>query len=103
MIPVSIVMNGVVVEEELQFTVVELSRACGADTEQVVALVAEGVLTPQGDNEWNWQFEGSALRRARLALRLSSDLELTPANTAFVLELLDEICCLRLRLRRLGG
>lgn len=98
-----IVINGVVVEEELQFTLVELSRACGADSAQLVSMVAEGVLTPQGDSESNWQFEGSALQRARSALRLSSDLELTLANTAFVLELLDEIHSLRIQLRRLGG
>lgn len=98
-----IVINGVVVEEELQFTLLELSRACGADRAQLVSMVAEGVLTPQGDSEGNWQFEGSALQRARSALRLSSDLELTLANTAFVLELLDEIHSLRIQLRRLGG
>ncbi len=44
------VTHGVVVEEEVQFTLVELSRACGADVEQLVALVVEGVLTPSGDD-----------------------------------------------------
>lgn len=97
------VMVGVVVEDEVQFTLFELSRACPADSQQLVMWVAEGVLTPSGDDERSWRFDGSALRRARRALRLSRDFELNAVNTALVLELLDEIESLRLRLRRGGG
>lgn len=97
------VMYGVVVEDEVRFTLVELSRACHADSLQLAALVNEGVLTPSGGDERNWQFDGSALRRARTALRLSRDLELSAADTAFVLDLLDEIESLKSRLRRMGG
>ncbi len=42
------------------------------------------------------------LRRAHAALRLAHDLELSPAATALVLDLLDEIEALRSRLRRAG-
>ncbi|MGB5062407.1 MAG: MerR family transcriptional regulator, partial [Candidatus Competibacter sp.] len=52
------VTHGVVVEEEVQFTLVELSRACGADVEQLVALVVEGALTPSGDDPPRWRFNG---------------------------------------------
>lgn len=96
-------MVGVVVEEEVRFTLVELGRACHADREQLAALVAEGVLSPSGGDEPNWQFDGSALRRARSALRLSRELELNTADTAFVLDLLDQIESLKARLRRLGS
>lgn len=96
-------MFGVVVEEEVRFTLVELARACGADTWQLGELVAEGVLIPIGHGEHDWQFDGSALRRARWALRLSRELELNTADTAFVLGLLDEIQSLKARLRRING
>jgi hypothetical protein len=38
-----------------------------------------------------------------MALQLKRDLELNPASTALVLDLLDEIETLRSRLRRLGN
>ncbi len=97
------VTHSVVVEEDVQFTLVELSRACRADVEQLVALVVEGVLTPSGDAAPRWRFSGVTLRRARVALRLKRDLELNAASTALVLDLLDEIEALRSRLRRLGN
>jgi chaperone modulatory protein CbpM len=97
------VTHSVVVEEEVQFTLVELSRACRADVEQLVALVVEGVLTPSGDAAPRWRFSGATLRRARVALRLAHDLELSADSTALVLDLLDEIEALKSRLRRLGS
>lgn len=97
------VMVGILVEDEVQFTLVELSRICHVDIAQVVALVDEGVLTPSGDNSGNWLFGGPTLRRARRALRLTCELELNPESAALVLDLLDEIEALRSRLRRLGN
>jgi chaperone modulatory protein CbpM len=96
------VTHGILVEEELQFTLVELSRACRADSEQLVVLVREGVLTPTGDSPASWRFGGSTLRRARAALRLSRDLELDAGATGLVLDLLEEIAALRARLGRFG-
>ncbi len=90
----------VFVEQDVEFTLVELSRACRADPGQLIVLVQEGVLTPRGDEPQQWRFEGSALRRARAALRLGHDLDLSPGATALVLDLLDEIDALMALLRR---
>ena len=91
------------VEEQVQFSLFELTEACRADSEQLVALVYEGVLTPSGDDPQQWRFGGTTLQRARAALRLTRDLELNAAGTALVLDLLGEIEALRSQLRRLGG
>ena len=93
----------VVVEQEIRFSLLELGRACDADGGQLLTLVAEGVLSPSGEGEAQWSFDGSALRRARRALRLARDLELRLVDTALVLDLLDEIERLKSRLRRLGA
>ena len=90
----------VFVEQEVEFSLLELCRACSADSGQLTILVEEGVLTPHGDAPNQWRFEGSDLRRARAALRLGRDLELSPGATALVLDLLDEIDTLKARLRR---
>jgi len=53
------------------------------------------VLEPQGDTPLDWRFSGDAMRRTRLALRLSRDLDINPPGLALVLDLLDEIARLR--------
>ena len=95
-------IEGPVVEEEVRFTLVELCQACSAEQEHVLAWVFEGVLEPVGDSPEDWRFSGESLRRARLALRLSQDLEINPPGVALALDLLDEIAALRARLQRAG-
>lgn len=96
------VTHGVIVEDNIEFTLIELSQACRADSAQLIALVEEGALMPSGSDASTWRFNGSALRRARAALRLARDLHLNAAGAALVLDLLDEVEALRSRLRRQG-
>lgn len=96
-------VQGPVVEEQVHFTLVELCQACCAEQEHVTAWVVEGVLNPVGQSPQDWRFGGESLRRARLALRLSRDLEINAAGVALALDLLDEIAELRARLQRLGA
>ncbi|MCK9389442.1 MAG: chaperone modulator CbpM [Sulfuritalea sp.] len=95
-------IRGLVVEEEVQLTLVELCQACSAEQEHVLAWVFEGVLEPVGESPQDWRFSGDSLRRARQALRLSRDLEINPPGVALALDLLDEIAALRARLLRAG-
>lgn len=92
-----------VVEEEIHLTLVELCQACRAPEEQVTVWVLEGVLEPSGERPQDWRFTGQSLRRARLALRLTRDLEINPAGVALALDLLDEIAALKARLQRAGA
>jgi chaperone modulatory protein CbpM len=95
--------QAVVVETDLQFSLTELSRACGVEVALLESLVHEGVLTPQGEQPAQWRFEGAILPRARIATRLLLDLELSASGAALVLELLEEIDALKSQLRRFGG
>lgn len=96
------VIDGIVVEEDIVFTLDELCHAAGAGPAQVLRLVDEGVLQPIGDAPDRWAFPGPSLRITRAALRLTTDLALSPDGAALVLELLDEIQALRSRMRRAG-
>jgi chaperone modulatory protein CbpM len=91
---------GQVVEDEIHLTLTELSQACGAAEEHVTAWVFEGVLEPAGQLPQDWQFGGSSLRRAHLAVRLTRDLEINAAGVALALDLLDQISELRAQLQR---
>jgi chaperone modulatory protein CbpM len=97
-----IVIHGTVVEEEVRFSLPELSQACGASIDLLITLVEEGVLAPVGRDALDWHFTGTALRRARAALRLTRDLDLNVAGVALVLDLLDEIDALESQRRRTG-
>jgi chaperone modulatory protein CbpM len=91
---------GIVVEEQIVFTLSALCRASGAQAEQVHALIDEGLLQPTGQQPEDWQFSGSALRSTRMALRLARDLELAPSGVVLVMGLLGEIERLQAQLRR---
>ena len=95
-------LHGVVVEEEVQLTLVELCQACNAEEKYILEWISEGLLEPVGESPQDWRFGGDSLRRARLALRLSRDLEIDPAGAALALDLLDEIATLRARPQRAG-
>lgn len=97
-----IFVEGPVVEEQVHLTLVELCRACSAEEEHVTTWVLEGVLEPVGKSPRDWRFGGESLRRARLALRLSRDLEINSPGVALALDLLDEIAELRARMQRIG-
>lgn len=96
----NVYLQGTVVEEHHMLTIGELCQACNADVAHVHVWVTEGVLDPVGESPEAWRFVGESLRRARLAQRLSTDLEINPSGVALALDLLDEIAELKAQLRR---
>ncbi|MDC8773405.1 chaperone modulator CbpM [Roseateles albus] len=93
--------QAMLVERELRFTLSGLSQACQVESLCLVELVREGVFGRMDEDMSQWMFEGAALRRARLALRLQRELDLGPHGTALVLDLLDEIQQLKQQLAAL--
>ena len=92
------ILTGIIVEDTTEFTLGELSRACGKPAEWILALVEEGVIEPVGTDQMHWHFRGYCLRRVRIVQRLESDLGLNLAGAALALELLEEVEALRSRI-----
>lgn len=92
------VHSGVVLEEEIELTLADLSQACSVHAEWVITLVEEGILDPDGNEVSKWRFNGENLKRARTVRRLQQDLGVNIAGSALVVDLLDEIEQLRQRL-----
>ena len=90
-------LEGEIVEEKVEFTLVELCRVSGASQEQMTMWISEGAFEPRGDRPEEWRFSGAALRRVRTAHRLARDFEINAAGIALTLDLLDEIEALRAR------
>lgn len=93
-------LTATLIDEATPMTLAELARACRAAEEQVQVWVVEGVLQPSGDSPPEWRFAGTALRRARLAITLTRELEINAPGVALALDLMDEIEALKASLRR---
>jgi chaperone modulatory protein CbpM len=98
-------ITGAILEEQTEFTLDDVCRACAAQADLIIELVHEGIVAPAGASYGYspdvWRFTGTHLYRARVALRLQNDLGVNLAGAALALQLLDELDALRARLRRL--
>jgi len=96
-------LQGQIVDDAVEFTLIELSRVSGASEEELTLWVSEGVFEPKGAGPQEWRFSGTSLRRVRTAQRLARDLQINPPGVALALDLLDEIDALRARVKRPHG
>lgn len=96
-------LTATLLDDATPMTLAELARACRAAEEQVHVWVVEGVLQPIGDSPLEWRFTGPALRRARLAVTLTRELEVNAPGVALALDLMDEIESLKAALKRTTG
>ncbi len=94
-------ITGLILEDQTQLSLDDLCHACEAEADRIVDLVNEGVLAASGAAPEHWRFDGLQLHRARIALRLESDLGVNLAGAALALDLLDELNTLRARVDRL--
>jgi len=91
-------VQGLLLDEHVSFSLSELSRLCSLSAESVLEMVDEGLIEPFG-HPAQWRFSSAALQRARIALNLQHDLGINLAGVAVVLNLLEEINYLRQRVR----
>lgn len=96
-------LTATLLDDATPMTLAELARACRAAEEEVHVWVVEGVLQPIGDSPPEWRFTGPALRRARLAVTLTRELEVNAPGVALALDLMDEIESLKAALKRTTG
>ncbi len=94
-------LNGELLDEEIELTLGELCRACRLPADEVIEMVEQGLIDPRGREPVRWRFTGMSLRRVRCAQRLQRDLGVNMPGAALAIDLLDELERLRMRLRRL--
>jgi len=95
--------SAIILEEQTDLTLSEVSQACAVRVETIVELVDEGVLSPIGREPHRWRFTGTHLRRATVAIRLQRDLGVNLAGAALALQLMDELDALLARFHRIGS
>lgn len=89
------ILMGQLLDDSLELELTEFCRICHTDEEFVLALVAEGVIEPQGEERPQWRFTGRSVRRTQVAVRLHHDLDVNLPGVALALDLLEEIERLR--------
>ncbi|MEO1205488.1 MAG: chaperone modulator CbpM [Pseudomonadota bacterium] len=91
-----------VLDDQIEWSLQDLSTACQAEEHWVAALVEEGILEPTGQGATQWRFSSVSVVRVAQAKRLTNDLDLNPPGVALAMDLLDKIATLRARLKALG-
>ena len=94
-------ISGELLEEDVEMSLAQICEACELTEEQIVELVAHGVIEPSGHEPSQWRFQGINLRRVQLTQTLRRDLGVNTPGAALAIDLLEELQQLRARLRRL--
>jgi chaperone modulatory protein CbpM len=92
--------KGILLDEHVRLSLVELCEVCRISADYVLDMVDEGIIEPEGAEPAQWRFRAADLRRLQTALRLQQDLRINLAGAALALHLLEELEALRGRLRR---
>ena len=96
-------LDGQILDEDIEVTLVQLCRSCDVRGEHIEAMVEQGILEPSGRRGPHWCFPSSSLRRTRVTLHLQRDLGVNLAGAALALDLLERIDELNARLRAAGS
>ncbi|MDO4641731.1 MAG: chaperone modulator CbpM [Neisseria sp.] len=81
-------------DQDIRLSFQEIVHACDNDTEWLVSIIEEEVVSISG-NPHETSFSGFQLARIRRARRISRDFNASAAATALILDLLDELEDLR--------
>jgi chaperone modulatory protein CbpM len=89
--------SGIVLDETVKLSLVDVCEACRVDAESIFEMVNEGIVDPEGSEPMNWRFNTIALRRLQTAIHLQRDLGVNLPGAALALDLLEELESLRRR------
>jgi chaperone modulatory protein CbpM len=88
----------VVILDEEEISLADLTRTCRVHAEWVMELVDEGVIEPRAPAP-QWRFAATTIVRVEKARRLQNDLGVNLPGVALALQLLDRIDELEARVR----
>jgi len=91
-------LTGILLDECLELSLGDLCRLGRVTREEIMDMVTEGILEPDGDAPQSWRFSGRALIRVKRTLHLQRDLRVNLAGAALALDLLEELEALRCHL-----
>ena len=90
-----------VLDDSTTWGITEICTLCRVENELIYEMVNEGVLIPEGTSPETWRFNGLAIKKIQVTLRLQNDLRVNLPGAALVLDLLEELEELRALLGQL--
>ena len=88
--------------EDTWLTLEQVAAACGVESGWLTRHLEEGLFPHAESVAGVWRFSGAALMRARRMRQLERDFDAVPELAALMVDLLEEIDAMRVRLRCLG-
>ena len=92
-------ISAMLLDDSVEFSLMELCSVCCVSEELVVEIVAEGIVEPSGSERARWRFSGVAVTRVQRVIRLQQEFGVNLPGAALALDLLEELERLR-RARR---
>lgn len=93
--------DAMILAESVTISLHELAAGSGFSIEELRELVYYGALAPAAESGGDWTFPAACLDRARRAVRLRRDFDLSLSAVSLVLAYLERIEELEARLRQL--
>ncbi len=91
-----------VLDDSIFLGMAEICTLCRVEFSVIREMVNEGVVIPEGNSPETWRFNGVAIKRIQVTLRLQNDLRVNLPGAALALDLLEELDELRSRLRQIS-
>lgn len=91
----------IVLDDSITWGMTEICTLCRVENELVREMVNEGLVIPEGNSPETWRFNGLAVKRIQVTVRLQNDLRVNLPGAALVLDLLEELDELRALLGQL--
>lgn len=87
-------------DESITLGFSEICTLCQVKDDLVREMIYEGVLIPEGSSQESWRFDGLAVKKIHITLRLQNDLRVNLPGAALALNLLEELEELRSQLNK---
>jgi chaperone modulatory protein CbpM len=84
-------LTGTVLDEDLEYGLLDICRLCNITAEAVCDMIDEGLIDPRGREPMQWRFTAVQIRRIQVTIRLQRDLRINLPGCALVLDLLEEL------------
>lgn len=91
-----------ILDETVALGFSEICTLCHVEHSLIYQMIDEGVLTPEGTSPEDWQFNGLAVKRIQVTLRLQNHLGVNLPGAALALDLLEELDELRSQLNQIS-
>ena len=94
------IYTSILLDENTNYSLQELSDLCNQSTELILEMIDEGMIIPTGSSPRQWLFGLREIHRVQTAQRLIRDLKVNLAGAALALDLLEELEGLRRQVSR---